>query len=418
MPILNHTYRIGEIKYCQICNKTNLFKFLDLGFQPLSDDLKEIKNGNSETMFYPLSISFCKSCILLQNDFIVGDKNLYPKTYHYLPGITKDVVKNFSKMSKFLIKNYNLNKKKDLIVDAGCNDGSLLKEFKNNGIKRVVGIDPTDTVYFSRKKGVPTIQDFFNIKSSLLIKKKYGKAKIITTTNVFAHTNNLKEFILAAKKLLAKDGVFVIENHYLLDVVKKIQFDTFYHEHLRTYSLTSLIKLLKYYNLYLIDAYTSDRYGGNIQAHFSNLRKKYNVNIISILNSERKNKLNDINTYIKFKKKINKAKEDLRIFIKRNSKKNFVAKAYPARASILLHHFDYLKSSVNFVAEQPSSKKLNFFVPGTNLKILSSELMKKKEPDYVIILAWHLFDTIYNKWKRIFKTNVKFIKPLPKLEIK
>ena len=196
MPIPNHTYRIGEIKYCQICNKANLFKFLDLGFQPLSDDLKKIKNGNSETMFYPLSISFCKSCVLLQNDFIVGDKNLYPKTYHYLPGITKDVVENFSKMSKFLIKKYNLNKKKDLIVDAGCNDGSLLKEFKNNGIKRVVGIDPTDTVYFSRKKGVPTIQNFFNTKSSLLIKKKYGNAKIITTTNVFAHTNN---FILSVE---------------------------------------------------------------------------------------------------------------------------------------------------------------------------------------------------------------------------
>jgi SAM-dependent methyltransferase len=321
-------------------------------------------------------------------------------------------------MSKFLIKKYDLNKEKDLIVDAGCNDGSLLKEFKNNGIKKTVGIDPTDTVYFARKKGIAAIQDFFNTKTSSLIKKKYGKAKIITTTNVFAHTNNLKEFILAAKKLLTKDGVFIIENHYLLDVVKKIQFDTFYHEHLRTYSLTSLIKLLKYYDLYLIDAYRSNRYGGNIQAHFSNFKKNYNVNINRILNSEKKNKLNNRDTYVKFKKKINKAKEDLRIFIKKNNKKNFVAKAYPARASILLHYFDYLKSTVNFVAEQPLSKKLNFFVPGTNLKILSSELMKKREPDYVIILAWHLFDTIYKKWKKIFKTNVKFIKPLPKLEVR
>ena len=418
MSIPNHTYVIGEIKYCQICNTTNLFKILDLGFQPLSDDLKKIENGNKETIFYPLSISFCKSCILLQNDFIVGDKNLYPKTYHYLPGITKDVVENFSKMSKFLTKKYNLNKKKDLIVDAGCNDGSLLKEFMNNGLKRVVGIDPTNTVFYARKKGVTAIQDFFNTKSSLLIKKKFGKAKIITTTNVFAHTNNLKEFILAVKKLLSKDGVFVIENHYLLDVVKKIQFDTFYHEHLRTYSLTSLIKLLRYYDLHLIDAYTSDRYGGNIQAHFSFCKKKYNSNINRILQSEKKNKLNNLNTYIKFKIKINKAKEDLRIFFKKNSKKNFVAKAYPARASILLHYFDYLKSSLDYVAEQPSSKKLNFFVPGTNLKILSSELMKKKEPDYVIILAWHLFDTIYKKWRKIFKSDVKFIKPLPKLEIK
>ena len=123
---------------------------------------------------------------------------------------------------------------------------------------------------------------------------------------------------------------------------------------------------------------------------FQILKKKYNVNITKILNAENK----------------------------KNMKKTFVAKAYPARASVLLHYFDYLKSSISFVAEQPTSKKINFYVPGTNLKILSSELMKRKEPDYVIILAWHLFDTIYKKWKKIFKSDVKFIKLLPKLEIK
>ena len=414
----NHTYKIGEIAYCQICNKTNLFKFLDLGFQPLSDDLKKIANGSSETLFYPLSISFCKSCILLQNDFIVGDKNLYPKTYHYLPGITKDIVKNFSEMSNFLTKKYIFNKKKDLIIDAGCNDGSLLKEFKYNGIKRTLGVDPTDAIHIAKRQGIQTIQGFFNIKTASIIKKRFGMAKIITATNVFAHTNNLREFILAVKKLLVGDGVFVIENHYLLDVVKKIQFDTFYHEHLRTYSLTSLIKLLKYYNLHLIDAYNSNRYGGNIQAHFSNHKIKYNKNINKILNLERKNELYNFNTYIKFKKKINKAKEDLRVFIKKNPKKKFVAKAYPARASVLLHYFDYLKFSLDFIAEQPSSIKLNHFVPGTNLKILTEKIMKKREPDYVIVLAWHLFESICKKWKKIFKSNVKFIKPLPKLEIK
>ena len=161
MSLPLHTYPIGEIKYCQICNKANLTKVLDLGFQPLADDLKKIKNGKKETMYYPLSVSFCKSCILLQNDFIVGDKNLYPKSYHYLPGITKDVVKNFSKMSKFLINKYNINKKKDLIVDAGCNDGSLLKEFKNNGIKNVVGVDPTNTVLYAKKKGRVSVSGFF-----------------------------------------------------------------------------------------------------------------------------------------------------------------------------------------------------------------------------------------------------------------
>ena len=418
MSIPNHTYKTGEINQCQICGSKKIFKILNLGYQPLADDLVAIKHIRKEVLFYPLSISFCKSCILLQNDYIVGDNKLYPKTYHYIPGITKDVLKNFSNLSKFLIEHYKLDKNKDLIVDLGCNDGSLLKQFKNNGFKNVLGIEPTDTIKYAKKKGIKTIQSFFNLKSSKYAKKKYGKAKLITTTNVFAHTNKLGEFIKGVKKLISRDGIFVIENHYLLDVIKKTQFDTFYHEHLRTYSLTSLIKLLKYYDFYIVDAYTSDRYGGNIQAHFSLKKKIMNRNIKNILRNETKNKLRNDNTYLTFRKKIENSKEKLRKFIYKNKDKKIVAKAFPARASILLHYFDYLKTNVQYIAEQPTSKKLNYYAPGTNLKILSSEIMKKEKPDYVIVLAWHLFDTIYNKWKKIFKNKVKFIRPLPELKIK
>ena len=176
--------------------------------------------------------------------------------------------------------------------------------------------------------------------------------------------------------------------------------------------------MLKYYDFYIVDAYTSDRYGGNIQAHFSLKKKIMNRNIKNILRNETKNKLRNDNTYLSFRKKIENSKEKLRKFIYKNKDKKIVAKAFPARASILLHYFDYLKTNVQYIAEQPTSKKLNYYAPGTNLKILSSEIMKKEKPDYVIVLAWHLFDTIYNKWKKIFKNKVKFIRPLPELKIK
>ena len=152
MSIPNHTYKTGEINQCQICGSKKIFKILNLGYQPLADDLVAIKQIRKEVLFYPLSISFCKSCILLQNDYIVGDNKLYPKTYHYIPGITKDVLKNFSNLSKFLIRHYKLDKNKDLIVDLGCNDGSLLKQFKNNGFKNILGIEPTDTIKYAKKK--------------------------------------------------------------------------------------------------------------------------------------------------------------------------------------------------------------------------------------------------------------------------
>jgi SAM-dependent methyltransferase len=413
-----HNYSSGELKFCQICGNKKLFNFLNLGYQPLADDLVSAKNTKRETMVYPIKISFCKKCILVQNNYIVGDNKLYPRNYHYVPGITKDVVDNFKKLSKFLILKYNIKYQNDLIVDIGCNDGSLLNEFKKNGCKKIVGIEPTDTIKIAKKKKIKTYQSFFNENIAHKVLKIEGKAKIITTTNVFAHTNNLRSFILSVKKLIKKDGIFIIENHYLLDVIKKLQFDTFYHEHLRTYSLTSLIKLMNYYGFNIIDAYTSARYGGNIQAHFTLKKTKKNINVIKILNNEISYGLKNKKTYVDFVKKIEKAKKNLTNFLQKKKFKYIVGKAFPARASILIHYFQILKTSLKYVAEQPTSKKLNYYIPATDIKIISSSQMKKEEPEYVIVLAWHLFDVIYNKWKKIFKTKVKFIKILPKLEIR
>lgn len=411
-----HSFKVGKITHCQICGNKNLKEILNLGFQPLADDLKRISSKNIETVFYPLKVNLCNKCSLLQTGYIVGDNKLYPKEYHYTPGITKDVVKNFEQLSKSIIQLYNLDKKKDLIVDLGCNDGSLLNQFKISGFKLNVGVDPTDTISIAKKRGINTIQSFFNIDTSRQILKRFGKAKVITTTNVFAHTNELYEFIQGAKNILKRDGVFIIENHYLLEVIKKNQFDTFYHEHLRTYSLKSLVKLMKYYDLHLVDAFTTNRYGGNIQAHFSNGKKKYNTRIKKILIKENKF-LSKFENYNKFKKQMEISRKKLTDFLEKNSNKTIVGKAYPARASILLHYYNTLPKSLSYIAEQPKSKKINFYAPGTDLKIISSNYMRKNHPDIVIILAWHLFDSIHKKWKDIFKRKVKFVKLLPKFKI-
>ena len=409
-----HNIKSGFINHCQICGNKDIKTVLDLGYQPLADDLKDTKSTNAGTTFFPIEIGFCKKCILLQNNYIVDDKSLYTKNYHYRPGITKDVVNNFQSMSQKLTKLYDLNLE-SIVADIGCNDGSLLKQFRKLGITKTVGIEPTDTIKYAKPK-IKTVQDFMNISSSKKALKFYGKADLITTTNVFAHTNNLKTFILGVKKLIKKNGIFVIENHYLGAILKKKQFDSFYHEHLRTYSLLSLVRLMKYYGFRIINAYTTDRYGGNIQAHFSlgNLKKSHNVN--KILDKEVKDKLNKEMTYKKLKKDIENIDYQISTFINQNKHKKIVAKAFPARASILVHRFSSIKNNISFVAEQPSSLKLNKYVPGTNIKIISSEKLKTFKPDIMIILAWNLFDTIHKKWKAKLK-KTKFVKILPQFKV-
>lgn len=231
----SHNFKEGFINFCQICYTKKIHQIIDLGYQPLADDLKD--QPNTPSVNYPIKIFFCNKCRLLQNNFIVSDKKLYSKDYHYRPGISTTVVNNLRNMALQLISLYSL-KKNDLIVDLGCNDGTLLNAFKSLGFKNVAGVEPTNIYKFAIKNGIMVINDFFNVKSAKIIKKKFGNAKLITTTNVFAHTGQLGEFIKGVKTLIDnKKGVFVIENHYLLDIIKKLQFDSFYHEHLRTYSL-------------------------------------------------------------------------------------------------------------------------------------------------------------------------------------
>ncbi len=413
-----HTYKEGFINYCQICNSKKINPVLDLGFQPLADDLLADKDKNNPSISYPIKIYLCKSCRLLQNNFIVGDNKLYGKNYHYRPGISKTVERNLYNLASKLIKLYKLEKN-DLIVDVGCSDGTLLNSFKKLGFKNVVGVEPTNTYKFAKKKGIHVINEFFNIKSARKILKKFGQVKLITTTNVFAHTGELKEFILGLNLILSKNGFFVVENHYLKDIIDKIQFDSFYHEHLRTYSLKSLIKLLSYYQLNIIDAYTTERYNGNIQAHFTKNKKiKISKNVNNILNKEKKSKLDNISTYHNFSKKIENAKKDLLNFLNKNPKALIIGKSYPARASVILNYFSFLKDKMNFIAEQPTSLKLNNYISGTNIKIVNSKILKKLKPDIIVIFAWHLFKEIKNKWKaKGLPKKTKYVLMLPKFKI-
>lgn len=412
----DHNYNVGYLNYCQICSSNDLIEVIDLGYQPLADDLIKKTEKNRECIYYPIKISLCKKCSLLQNNYIVGDNILYNNNYHYRPGISKAIVNNLKILAKETITNYDL-KNNDLVVDIGSNDGTLLSQFKNLGHDNLLGIEPTGTYIFHKEKKIKVINDFFNNKIAEKIINNYGKAKIITTTNVFAHTNKLGNFINGIKKLIKNDGIFILENHYLLDVIKKNQFDTFYHEHLRTYSLTSLIKLMKYYGFNVYDAKTSDRYGGNIQVHFTLKKIKPLSNVLKILKLEKIFGLDNPKIYLNFNNRINKIKINIFEYFNKNRSKLIVGKAFPARASVIIHYFSFLKDNLEYIVEQPTSLKLNHMVPGTNLEIKNSNILLKHKPDIMVILAWHLFNDISNKWRNNGLKKTIFLSPLPKFKI-
>ena len=412
-----HNFLPGKINKCQICSSTNLVKVMSLGDQPLANSLIKDLDEENKLKKYPINIVRCDDCTLLQIDYIVDQNKVYHLDYPYLPGITKTVDNEQKELCDFLLKKINL-KKNDLVVDIGSNDGSLLKHFKSNGLN-TIGVEPTNIAKIANANGISSIQSFFNKNTAEKIIKKNGKAKLITSTNVFAHMSTLGDVMEGIVMLLDNDGYYAFENHYIMEILEKVQYDTFYHEHLRTYSLISLIKLFEMYNLNLFHAQIVSRYGGSIRCIVSKNKIEKTDNLKLLLNKENKYLIENCkNTYDKFIMDVKSSKKDLLNNIKNLKSKNFkiIAKSCPARAVVLLNYCGLNNDDLDYVAEQPTSLKLDYFIPGTKLKIVNDDELLKDNPDYILLLAWHLSKPIINKWKKKGLKS-KFIIPLPKVEI-
>ena len=291
-----HDAKPGKLSKCQITNADDLFEVINLGHQPPCDALLNSETINQPEVCYPLRLNISPTSGLAQLDYVVDGELIYPKHYPYRSGISVPLVAYQQSFSDSILKDY-FYPKDSIVVDIGSNDGTLLTGFKRNGM-RVLGVEPTNMGRIAIKENkIDTIQEFFTEDVARNIIDDFGRAKIITMTNVFAHMAPLGEVMRGLKLLLDDDGIFITESQYLLDVLEKNQFDGIYHEHIRTYSLKSLVKLFSMYGLEVFDVRRADRYGGNIRAYIAKkdlyeikdsvkellnieLKKKYSIQIL------------------------------------------------------------------------------------------------------------------------------------------
>ena len=382
---------------CEVCKSINTFKFLDLGKQPLCDDLISI-NSKKKCLKYPSQIFFCYNCYTALHKTKIKPSILFPKKYHYRPRFTKDVLDGMKDLVSS-IEEFT-KKKKIKVLDIGCNDGSLLDIFyKRNHI--TYGIEPTGAAKEASKKH-KILNNFFNIKTAKIFKKKYSYPDIITFTNVFAHINNFPELIKNLKIITNKKSIIIIENHYLKSILKKKQFDSFYHEHPRTYSLKSFKFIARKLGFKILKVEFPKRYGGNLRV-FIGEGKKDIKKIDNLILKEKK----DIILLKNLLKHLNKWKINKKNYIlKLNSKYGpLKAKAFPGRASILINILKLNKKNIESVHEQKGSLKIGHKVPGTNIPILSDSYLNDYHISKPIInLAWHISKEIKNFLK---KRNVK-----------
>lgn len=413
----HHFVKTGHISHCQVCNSDKLHLILNLGHQPLCDTLLTEEMLNEPEKTYPLRMIWCEECSCVQLDYCVSGTEVYHPDYPYRSGITKELAEYQENIALSLVNRFGL-KQNDLVIDVGSNDGTLLSCFKKMGI-RTLGVEPTNIAKIANANGIETIQSFFDIATSRKIKKKFGAASLVITTNTFAHMQTIGEFIMGAYNLLKDGGAFVNETHYLLDVIAGGQFDTIYHEHLRTYSLKAYVKLFNQYDFTISDAERGSRYGGNIRVYaLKGKGKQVNPSVRKLLQLEERFGLKKLITYEKFAMRVKKARIQFMDFLIQAKKagKAVVGNSCPARCSTLLNYYGVDRELLPYLAEQPTSLKLNMYLPGKHIPIVNNQRLIEEQPEYVIILAWHYAKPIMEQLKaRSLKSD--FVIPLPDFKL-
>ena len=398
---------------CQFSNKKDLKLIISLGYLPPVNEFLKINSINSQSVFFPTNLVYSQSSKLVQLSTIVNKSIVFPKSYPYTSSTTKILRDNFAELFNECKKLINFNSK-DLIIDIGSNDGNLLSNFKQ--IRRL-GVTPENIGKLAIKKGIPTLLRYFDKNTANLIQKKYGKAKIITATNVFAHIDNITELMNNVLKVLKNDGVFVTESHYLMPLIKDLQYDTIYHEHLRYYSLTSLKNIFDKFKLEIIHAKEIPTHGGSIRVYVAKKNNYKKSKLIKrILNKEKK--LLNRKKFLEFREKVVASKLQLLTVIKKikDKKKLIYGVGAPSRATTLINYTGLTKEIVDCICEVNNSYKVGHYMPGTNIPVVSENIIFKKKPDYLLMLSWHIAKDLIKIFKKKGYKG-KFIIPLPKVKI-
>ena len=381
---------------CRSCGNNQLKRVVSLGYQPLANNLLNKKDEKCE--FFPLEVNYCPKCHNCQLSIAVDAKKMF-SNYLYTSSTSKTFRNHFVNAAKKYTQELKLNKKKSYIIDIGSNDGVALKPFLDLGFKKVTGIEPAKNLAkLANKNKIKTLNIFLEKKNLKKIKKN---ADLILASNVFAHSDKLKEMAECMLDLLSKNGTIIIEVQYLMNTLKDLTFDNIYHEHYNYWSLTSLNNFFNNLDAKIFKSEKIDTHGGSIRVYIKKNRKvKIDPSVKKLLKEEEKFGIKDFKTYQKFGEKVYKIRDNVLNNIKKLKKKDkkIIGFGAPAKATTALNFFG-INKEIDFIVED-NKLKHNKFIPGVKIPI-KSKLSVKDKKNVLLVLAWNFFNDIKKNNKNL-----------------
>lgn len=399
-----------KITHCPITGSDKSVEYLNLGNVPLVNNLCATKEESLECAKFPLAIQFFPESRLTCLTEVVNKDNLF-LNYVYRSGVNQPYVEHCAKMydclSRIMILGNN-----DLVVDIGGNDGTLLKEFrKENRSPHYVNIDCSQSFIEDNKKaGIEYINEYFGEHTQL----EY-KAELITSTNVFQHTEPIRSFVRGIERNLCSNGVWCLEFPYILTTLANDNYDQVYHEHVYYYCLKNIIDLLEQEGMRVINVSYHDMHAGTLRVLSVKKpsQRQPDSTILSFLNLE--NTLTE-EYCVKWGKQAQEKIKEFQFFIHALLTHNHTIFGFGAAAKgcVFLNSCEITHHMIPYIIDDTPFKQ-GKFVPGTGIEVTSRDILKNHQPDYILILAHNFKDYIMNSLKDEYKG--KFIIMFPDIKV-
>jgi SAM-dependent methyltransferase len=402
---------------CMLCAASQVEQFLDLGETALANKfLPQEELGRAEPKF-PLRVGFCHSCGHVQLTSIVPPKAMF-EHYLYISSASDTLKNHLWDLSDEIVKRAKLGSE-DLVIDIGCNDATLLHGFRRYGV-RTLGVDPAQNLAdLTAENGIERYTALFNSESARHIVSKWGKASIVTATNTFPHIQNLEDFIQGIKTVLKAGGSFVIEMHYLLDLIEQVAFDTVYHEHVSYWALGPMKRLFERNGMQIVDVERLPLHHGQLRVFVQREGEgAVKPSVAAVLEAERAHGLDRFETYQSLAERARSIKRDLHKTLTelRSRGKRVVGYGAPAKGNTLLGFLNIGPDLLEYIADR-SALKQGLYTPGMHIPVVAAERLLADQPDYVLLLAWNFVDEIMDQQAEYRRRGGRFILPVPEVRI-
>jgi len=404
--------------HCRLCDSKKLDLALPIKPSPIADAYIPASKLGKPQELYPLDLYLCGDCGHIQNIDVVNPEVLF-RDYLFTTSSSAGLLSHFKQYAADVISGLSL-KPGCLVVEIGSNDGSLLRNFKEKGIK-VLGIDPArDIAKRATDSGVETLPEFFSASLAAGIRKDYGPAVVIAANNVFAHADDLADIVNGIRELLDDDGVFVFEVSYLIDIVDKYLFDTVYHEHVSYHSIEPLSRFFERLGMQLIDVQRIASKGGSIRGFAQRKlegRRPVQPSVTQMIETERKRGFNDLAVYQDYSNRIADRRNALNRLLDEQVAAGAVIAGYGASTTTttLMWDFDLIRK-LSFILDDNSTKH-GLYCPASHIPVMPSEELYVRKPDFVVVLAWQYATPIIRRHRQYLQKGGCFVIPLPDLRI-